>query len=482
MTEKIKKNNFIEKAKKIHGSKYNYSLVKYNDSHTKIKIICPKHGIFEQKPANHISGQGCKKCANEKLSKVKKLTTKEFIERSKKIHNNKYDYSLVIYRDGRLNVKIICPKHGIFEQKAKVHLYGSGCKKCINENLSKKNKLTTEEFIKKAKKIHGDKYDYSLVKYTNNLNNIKIICPKHGVFEQKPRDHLQNKGCQKCSFIFSKNEKDIISFLNENKINNIIENSRKIISPYELDIYLPDFNLAIEYCGLYWHSEKFIDKNYHLNKLKLCNDNNIRLITIFEDEWINKKNIIKNKLKSILNIDDTKKIYGRNCEIKEINSTDFNNFLNMYHIQGKMICKFRFGLFHMEELVAVLGFRNDKRGYDLNRYATKYRVIGGFSKLLKFFIKKYDPNKIFTFADLRYSDEKNNLYLKNGFTEIGITKPNYFYVKNNLIRYSRVEFQKHKLKNKLNIYNPLLTEVKNMENNGYYRIFDCGNLKYEIIL
>ena len=157
-------------------------------------------------------------------------------------------------------------------------------------------------------------------------------------------------------------------------------------------------------------------------------------------------------------------------------------FLENYHIQGKINCKIRLGLFYNDELVSILGFRKNKEKWDLSRFTSKYKVIGGFSKLLKYFIKEYNVKNIYTFADLRYSDNKNNLYLINGFNEINLTKPNYYYFRNGLERYSRIKFQKHKLKNKLKIFDSNLSEVENMYNNGYYRIFDCGNIKYELKL
>jgi len=187
-------NKFIEKAKKIHNNKYDYSLIEYINSKTKVKIICPEHGIFEQEPGNHSFKQGCPICSNKNMS------TNIFIEKAKKIHNNKYDYSLIEYINSKTKVKIICPEHGIFEQKPNTHLTGRNCNKCANTIRGFKKKLNLDEFIEKAQLIHGNKYDYSLVEYINSQAKVKIICSKHGIFEQKPNTHIFKKsGCQNCS-------------------------------------------------------------------------------------------------------------------------------------------------------------------------------------------------------------------------------------------------------------------------------------------
>ena len=182
---------FINDSKLIHNNKYDYSLVNYINKITKVKIVCSIHGIFEQTPSHHLNKRGCKKCSINK----KKLSNREFIERSKKVHNNEFDYSLVKYVNSYTKVKIICNIHGIFEQKPNSHLNGQKCKKCIIDNQT----LTCEEFIEISNKIHNNKYEYSLVRYLNNLSNVEIICPIHGIFNQRPSNHMNGSGCKKCA-------------------------------------------------------------------------------------------------------------------------------------------------------------------------------------------------------------------------------------------------------------------------------------------
>jgi very-short-patch-repair endonuclease len=202
MTDKTIK--FINKAKKIHGDKYDYSKVKYTSAREKVIIICKEHGEFEQSPNGHLSKKsGCRKCSTKINSDKQRKTTNKFIEEAIQIHGDKYDYLKVKYTSAREKVIIICKEHGEFEQSPNAHLSKeSGCIKCAGNYLS-----TTEEFINKAKKIHGDKYDYLKVDYKNVCEKVIIICNKHGDFEQSPNAHLSNEsGCIKCGhnmFIFN---------------------------------------------------------------------------------------------------------------------------------------------------------------------------------------------------------------------------------------------------------------------------------------
>ena len=177
--------DFFIKAKIKHNNKYDYSKVDYINSRTKICIICPKHGEFWQTPANHLHGCGCPKCKNDKIGNNRRLTLFQFIEKAKQIHGDKYDYSKVEYVNNSTKVCIICTEHGEFWQTPGNHLHGCGCPKC--SSLPKKN---TNDFIKEAKLIHQNKYNYSKVEYVNAQTKECIICPEHGEFWQTPHKHL----------------------------------------------------------------------------------------------------------------------------------------------------------------------------------------------------------------------------------------------------------------------------------------------------
>jgi len=277
---KYTKETFVEKANKIHNNIYDYSLVNFINIKTKIKIICPEHGIFEQSPDKHLYGCDCQKCKNNF-----KYTKETFVEKANKVHNNTYDYSLVEYKNNKIKIKIICLKHGIFDQLPDSHLYGSGCSICGGTN-----NLTKNEFINRVNKIHNNKYDYSLVNYKTMYKKIKIICPKHGIFEQYANNHIQNKGCPYCNE--SKGEREIVKILKEKNINfkrQFIFQDCRNKNPLPFDFYLPEYNICIEYDGKqhyeavkHWGGKAGFQKRL-LNdniKTKYCIENNIKLIRI----------------------------------------------------------------------------------------------------------------------------------------------------------------------------------------------------------
>ena len=263
-------------------------MVDYINAISKIKIICLEHGVFEQTPNNHINRKyGCSNCSINK-----KINNNEFIERAKLIHGDKYDYSLVNYINAKTKITIICKEHGEFNQIASSHTdQKTGCSFC-----SKKHNYTTDEFIERARLIHGDRYDYSLVNYVNNYTKIEIICPEHGLFEPRPKNHLNGSGCPICRE--SKGEKEIRKYLIKNNINfkpqHTFQNCRnKKLLPF--DFYLPDYNICIEYNGLQHYKpitwfggeEGFIKQQKRdIIKMEYCKNNNIPLIIIKYNEPI----------------------------------------------------------------------------------------------------------------------------------------------------------------------------------------------------
>ena len=278
-------------------------------------------------------------------------------------------------------------------------------------------------------------------------------------------------------------EKEVLEFVKSiysGKIQNnirILNNKRK-----ELDIYLPEKKIGIEFDGIYWHNSENKSKDYHLEKTLLCEEKEIQLIHIFENEWCFKRKIVEDRLKSLLGIYD-KKIYARKCEIKEIDRKVCNNFLNENHLQGSDNSSIRYGLFFENELVSVMTFGkprfNKKYDFELIRFSSKlgYQIIGGSSKLLRYFIRKHLNSSIISYADRKYS--KGKMYESLGFKLVGSSNPNYFWVKGNIVL-SRYQCQKHKLSKILgDKFDVNLSETENMILNGFYKIYDCGNLVYE---
>ena len=244
-TKKLTTEEFIEKAKLVHGDRYDYSKVEYITTDKKVCIICSEHGEFYQTPHAHINGQGCPTCVG-----AKKLTTEEFIEKAKLVHGDKYDYSKVEYINTDTKVRIICIEHGEFYQTPHAHINGQGCPTCVGTK-----KLTTEEFIEKAKLVHGDRYDYSKVEYVNTYTKVCIICSEHGEFWQTPHNHIIGyQGCPDCNNL--KNSKIVQTI--ENKLNelNILFEKEKTFdwlvnkSNMYIDFYLPEYNAGIECHGI----------------------------------------------------------------------------------------------------------------------------------------------------------------------------------------------------------------------------------------
>lgn len=196
--KKLNTELFITKAREKHGDRYDYSKVIYINSTTKIEIVCRKHGSFFQRPAKHLCGNGCAKCYNESVSLRCKMSKDEFVKKATAIHGDKYDYSLVVYKNNSTPVKIICPIHGVFKPSPNNHLSGCECPLCARIEAKNKTSLSSEEFIKKSIFVHGDRYDYSIVEYKNYSTNVVIICKKHGCFEITPVSHLSGSGCKKC--------------------------------------------------------------------------------------------------------------------------------------------------------------------------------------------------------------------------------------------------------------------------------------------
>lgn len=195
-----KTQQFIEKARRIHGDKYDYSVSEYKGYQAKIDIRCPDHGIFKQRPSGHTQGCGCPKCGNILRSKSNTCTTDKFIEKAIRVHGDRYDYSRVIYSDNETKVLIGCPKHGYFLQTPHGHLKGRICKKCAMEDLRESTKVTLLDFVDKARNTHGDTYDYSYAEYKDAHTKTEIVCKKHGSFYQTPNDHLSGYGCPSCGY------------------------------------------------------------------------------------------------------------------------------------------------------------------------------------------------------------------------------------------------------------------------------------------
>ena len=479
------KEDFIQEAKEIHGSKYDYSKVAYVNNQTKVCIICPTHGEFWQTPNHHLHGSGCPKCYKHS---ERKLTQEQFLKRTKEKLGEIYDLSKIKYEGYYKPVTLKCPLHGTFIKKSVDILKGHGCPLCGNNKRNCGKKYTKEDFIVKAKCIHGNKYDYSKVEYVNSKTKVRIICPTHGEFWQSPDKHLIGNGCPRCSISISNKENEIKEFINKTLHLDVVSRDKTQINPYEIDLFVPSKNIAIEYDGLIWHSEKFKDnKKYHINKTICCEKKGIRLIHIFEDEWLYNEKIVKSKIKHILGCsNDLPKVFARKCFIKEINYKVARLFLDNNHIQGSCNSSIYLGCFYKEKLVGVMCFREwqkETNKWELTRFASDVNLlcVGIGGKLFNYFVKKYKPFEIKSFADRRWSiDNKQNLYHKMGFKTEGYLPPDYKYTNGHNGRIHKFNFRKQKLLKKYpnEGITSNMTEHEMALKIGFYRIYDCGLIKY----
>jgi hypothetical protein len=351
------------------------------------------------------------------------------------------------------------------------------------------NKLRKENKVKIESQFDSWKKEYE--KILKNIEHFKKLNEKHSLkdisqMEDVSIEHLKKSFNEKNipvklhSYNKSKGElecRDFIRSLNFN-CHSIVLNKK-----FEIDCFVYDKNFGVEYCGEFWHryvSSKN-NKNYHKNKYEFCKSmNDIKLMTIFECEWKNKREIIESMIKCRLGINE--RIFARKCKIKLIPSATANKFHENNHMSGKLNSNINIGLYFNDELYSVISFiksRFDKNyEYEIARYSTKkgFVVVGGLSKMFSFFVDNYNPKSCMTYADLRFGE--GNCYKKIGFSFLKRTNPNYYYFqKNGDELESRMKYQKHKTKNLVG-FDPNKSEFEIMSDSGYYRIYDCGNNKY----
>ena len=301
MSKKLTREEFVERARKVHGDKYDYSKVEYKSSADKVEIICPAHGSFWQSPLKHLAGQGCPTCGRERFINSRRLTTEKFIEKARVIHGDKYDYSRVDYKNCDSNVEIVCPIHGPFFQAPTVHIHlKCGCPHCKLDFLSQKFRTPIDKLRSMFFELHGDAYEYPNLEdeYVNNRSIITIICKEHGPFKQTVMKHLRGHGCRNCQK--SKLETEIELLLKEHDIPYETQMEfawLRLKHPMQLDFYLPSKNIAIECQGIqHFEPVQYFggDAEFELvrtrdqEKARLCEENGIKLLYFSRESFVTK--------------------------------------------------------------------------------------------------------------------------------------------------------------------------------------------------
>lgn len=459
----------LEYVKKfLEDNNFQLLTKEYKWTGSKLDVICPKgHRSFNTFKELKLALR-CAECAG-----VKKHSF-EFIKHFYKTRG--YELLSEKYINVSSKLKIKCNKHHIFETTYYISKKGFGCPECSG------NKKYTIEEVKEY--IETQKYQLISNKYKNNRSKLDMICDVgHKIKMTYYAFKYEESRCISCSHQTSKAEQEILTFTQQYypssskiKFRDLILNCPTEYKNKELDIYIPQLRLAIEYCGLYWHSDLSGKKStkHHTNKLKWCNDNNIRLITIFEDEWLNRKEQTKNFLLSVLNV-YTIKLGARQCIVFPIDNKEAIKFIDTYHIQPIARCKFSFGLYYNKELIGIITGSKHHRNNEsiiLQRmcFKTGYQIAGGASKLFSVFKKeaKLYSNSIISWSDNRISE--GNVYNKMGFILFKNLPPDYSYVKHGVYnRFSKQSLKKTKEEQALN-----KTESMLRTEQGYYKIWDCG--------
>lgn len=480
---------WIGVAKAIHGAHLDYTDTIYVGSHVKVSVRCQMHGTFQVTPHNHISRRsGCPSCAVESRAKTHigrkrpgvggapRMTDQEFRQKAAAVHGQTYDYG--IYQSMRTKMEIRCARHGVFQQLPSAHLSGRGCPTCFNEN----SRDTQDEFITKARLVHGQRYSYESVRYVNSVIPVAITCQTHGDFLQQPNGHLQGRGCARCASHISRAEIELFEFV-KSIAPQSYQSDRKLIGPYELDIVIPEHKLAIEYCGLFFHSSAMkIDRNYHLRKHELCEQIGFRLITIFEDEWVEKTEMVKATLRHFIGVSD-RGIGARQAVLKEIDWKTAKPFLEQQHLLGggSPTAK-NVGAFDPAgTLIAVMTFGkpSDERGrfdaVEMKRFATDKRNHPGLgSRMFAWALSRYGFDRVVAFVDRRWFT--GSFKTISGFRVDGVTPPTFFWV-NTDGRRKRRFITKADLLEIDDFYGSSLTKPEMMAQLGYHRIWDCGKVR-----
>lgn len=439
-----------------------------------VTLNCICGHVWETSYANACSTSGCPKCAGLVS------TVKDLIEKLRTKFGDSLDYSKVEAKSLFDTITVICPKHGDFSSKVIQLLQRKhGCIECAKEKVTKSHLWDTNRFIEEARRVHGEEYNYDSVIYQHSHTPVLIVCKKHGPWSVVPYNHLHSgSGCPSCSTKVSKPHTLLLDVLSSKDI--IYEtNVRGLIGKKELDIYLPDVNAAIEINGIYWHSDRYIGKQYHYDKALLCRKAGIQLLQFWDHEIHDKKRIVLSMVRNL--VGKSRRAYARKLNLHWIDSHSANLWFDQHHLQGRPYGKVETVVLSQgDKILCAAAFGKSRYSklaeWELLRFANciGYTVVGGASRLLKEFQRKFNPKSLLSYADLRYS--QGNLYRNLGFAFHHKTKPNYFYFGNNM-RVSRYRAQKHRLQELLGLtFDPSLSETENMRIHGYYKVYDAGNL------
>lgn len=496
-------------------TRYDFSSAVYVSALKPISgIRCHIHGEFQQYSGQlrKEGGAGCPKCGDQIRRMKRRASQSDVVKSAIERHGGRYTYDRAIYVNSSTKFIVTCPDHGDFLTAPNNHISGGkGCPVCgaakrgqrltcpkdIARRIAEaKISQHAEKFVAQAREVHGDLYDYSDAVYMGRRKPITIICKAHGPFQQAPGHHLgREHGCPECSHHRSKGEAGIAKFVSIFGIQSVRD--RSVIGPKELDVYLPDKALAIEYCGEYWHGcsnpeEERATKNRHLDKHRACEEKGIRLLTIYESEWLARPAPIKRLIRNAMG-KGRGRVMARKCELRQVGHEEAARFFESYHPQGGGGYGEHYGLYLRTKLVACMRFTmggNDRgahaeREWTLSRYATRIGVTGGASRLFTAFLNARDPESVKSFSDSRYF--AGGMYTSLGFVMESESAPDYqvYHPKTGLL--PKTSWQRRNIPARIRdvggkqTFDPQ-TDPRSERDMTYLlgaqRIFDCGKKRW----
>lgn len=416
---------FLIRARKTHGDRYEYGKVEFKNFSSAVEIVCRDHGPFWQVPKSHVNGSGCVKCAG-----LEPVTRAAFIKRATAIHGERYDYSKIKIKNTSTHVEILCKEHGPFLQRPTDHLnQAQGCPECSGHRP-----VTKEKFLERANAVHGDRYGYAQAVYKGLKEPIEVSCALHGSFWPSPQNHVKGSGCPECA-------REQTTSVAENEIGewvvslglSVIRNDRLVLDGLEIDVFMPSMKFGIEYNGAYWHSEERLrHPRFHELKAYKAEKKGIRLVTVWDYDWRDRPEFVKSMLLHQMRMESGPKINARDCDARKITDQVASSFYDQTHIQGsawKSIANY--GLFENAKLVAAMSFsqgssRRGKSGddeWELTRFSTIGSVRGGAGKLMAAFVREFNPNAIWSFSDRQHFS--GGLYQSIGFQRDGNVAADY---------------------------------------------------------
>lgn len=427
------------------ADRFDYSATEQITGSTqRITITCREHGPFVQQVYKHYNAteNPCKACRLRANGVKHRKGRDALIAEIHARFGDTYDCTEVEYEGYKLPVKLTCKLHGPFVQTPRMLRLGYGCSHCgIDRGRTARKfqvfaRKPVADFLIDAQRIHGDRFTYEKVVHYSATSPVEITCPTHGPFWQTPTNHLTGHGCPRCGTGGRISQvEDRLFKLVQSLDASAVQSHRALIAPFELDIYVPSRNLAIELNGVYWHADTRSEALAHRRKYEACKAKGVRLLQFTDVEYETKPEIVERMVRNAMGASSDAKLNARDCEVRELDAATASKFINTWHLQGtRAVSAHRFGLFHPDAgLVAVMTFgkdiyrRNrteaDMGTWDLTRFATCASVRGGASKLFAHACKALSIARCVSYSMNDWFD--GEMYARLGFEKVADIAPDY---------------------------------------------------------